>query len=64
MEVHRLILEELRDVKFSDEVDDESNENIQEFVQLYEHGYITAKNASGDTGLSFLYPNITLAGLN
>ena len=59
---HRLVLEDVVSGKLQGGVCDQTYAHIREFIQLYEQRYISAINASGDTGLNYLEPKITFRG--
>ncbi len=62
MEKYKQVLEDLKNDKLSGGVEEGSYEFIREFKELYDQGYIKAINASADTGLSYLDPQITIPG--
>lgn len=62
-EGHAQILKMLHDGLLADGVDDNSPEfNMDQFEELLSAGMAEAKNASADTGRSYLCPKITFEG--
>jgi hypothetical protein len=62
-EGHAQILKMLHDGLLADGVDDNSPEfNMDQFEELLSAGMAEAKNASADTGRSYLCPKITFKG--
>lgn len=62
MEEHQRILEDLISNRFPQGINEQSFSSIEIFKELYDRGFITAKDASADKGRAYLEPKITLSG--
>ena len=62
MKTHKKVLKDVINGKLSDGVSSENYDQIEEFIEMYNQGLIRAIDASGDTGVNFLEPMITISG--